>query len=130
MEIQIDDMEHRVRQVIAEHREEAGFPKLEDYGVSEEEFDDYLFDKQAVIDDIDSLKKKYTIYSIIFIIPFVVIAFYETTVCNTLIATGCGLLLCLAYYLLTLLVRKIRMSRMNNEAIERYITDVMKYQDQ
>ncbi|MBR6262831.1 MAG: hypothetical protein IKR05_06395 [Prevotella sp.] len=130
MEIQIDDMEHRVRKVIAEHREEAGFPKLEDYGVSEEEFDDYLFDKQAVIDDIDSLKKKYTIYSIIFIIPFVVIAFYETTVRNTLIATGCGLLLCLAYYLLTLLVRKIRMSRMNNEAIERYITDVMKYQDQ
>lgn len=130
MEIQIDDMEHRVRKVIAEHREEAVFPKLEDYGVSEEEFDDYLFDKQAVIDDIDSLKKKYTIYSIIFIIPFVVIAFYETTVRNTLIATGCGLLLCLAYYLLTLLVRKIRMSRMNNEAIERYITDVMKYQDQ
>ena len=130
MEIQIDDMEHRVRKVIAEHREETGFPKLEDYGVSEEEFDDYLFDKQAVIDDIDSLKKKYTIYSIIFIIPFVVIAFYETTVRNTLIATGCGLLLCLAYYLLTLLVRKIRMSRMNNEAIERYITDVMKYQDQ
>ena len=130
MEIQIDDMEHRVRKVIAEHREEAGFPKLEDYGVSEEEFDDYLFDKQAVIDDIDSLKKKYTIYSIIFIIPFVVIAFYETTVRNTLIATGSGLLLCLAYYLLTLLVRKIRMSRMNNEAIERYITDVMKYQDQ
>ena len=130
MEIQIDDMEHRVRKVIAEHREEAGFPKLEDYGVSEEEFDDYLFGKQAVIDDIDSLKKKYTIYSIIFIIPFVVIAFYETTVRNTLIATGCGLLLCLAYYLLTLLVRKIRMSRMNNEAIERYITDVMKYQDQ
>lgn len=130
MEIQIDDMEHRVRKVIAEHREKAGFPKLEDYGVSEEEFDDYLFDKQAVIDDIDSLKKKYTIYSIIFIIPFVVIAFYETTVRNTLIATGCGLLLCLAYYLLTLLVRKIRMSRMNNEAIERYITDVMKYQDQ
>lgn len=129
MEIQIDDMEHRVRKVIAEHREEAGFPKLEDYGVSEEEFDDYLFDKQAVIDDIDSLKKKYTIYSIIFIIPFVVIAFYETTVRNTLIATGCGLLLCLAYYLLTLLVRKIRMSRMNNAAIERYITDVMKYQD-
>ncbi len=125
MEIQIDDMEHRVRKVIAEHREEAGFPKLEDYGVSEEDFD-----KQAVIDDIDSLKKKYTIYSIIFIIPFVVIAFYETTVRNTLIATGCGLLLCLAYYLLTLLVRKIRMSRMNNEAIERYITDVMKYQDQ
>jgi hypothetical protein len=129
MEIIIDDMEHQVRKVIAEHRNDNGFPQLEAYGVSEEEFDDYLFDKQAVIDNVDSLRKKYTIYSIIFIIPFVVIAFYETTVRNTLIATGCGLVLCMLYYLLTILVRKIRMSRMNNEAIERYITDVMKFQD-
>ena len=64
----IDDMEHRVRKVIAEHRDEAGFPKLEDYGVSEEDFDDYMFYKQAIIDDVESLRKKYTIYSIIFFI--------------------------------------------------------------
>ena len=66
MEIIIDDMEHRVRKVIADHRDDAGFPRLEDYGVSEDEFDDYMFYKQAIIDDVESLRKKYTIYSIIF----------------------------------------------------------------
>ncbi len=126
----LDDMEHRVRKIIAAHRDEAGFPQLESYGVTEKQFDDYLFDKQAIIDDDDSLKKKYTIYSIVFLIPFVVIAFYDTTVRNALIATGCGALLCLIYYLVTMLISKIRMSRLNNEAIERYIADVIRFQGQ
>ena len=126
----LDDMEHRVRKVIAEHRNDPGFPKLESYGVSEEEFDDYMFYKQAIIDDVDSLRKKYTIYSIIFLIPFVVIAFYDTTVKNTLIAVGSGLVLCGLYYLLTIVINKVRMYRLNNESIERYIADVMKFQDQ
>ncbi|MBO4607981.1 MAG: hypothetical protein J5682_08800, partial [Prevotella sp.] len=60
----LDDMEHRIRKVIADNRDKDGFPQLEQYGVTEEEFDDYLFYKQAVIDDVDSLRKKYTIYSI------------------------------------------------------------------
>ena len=42
MEQILDDMEHRVRKVIADHREDPGFPKIEDYGVSEEDFDDYM----------------------------------------------------------------------------------------
>ena len=120
-------MEHEVRKVIAQHREKAGFPQLDDYGVSEDEFDDYLFYKQAVIDDVDSLRRKYTVYSVIFILPFVVMAFFKTTVKNFLIAVGIGLVLCFIYYLFTILVHKIRMSRLNNEAIERYIADVMKF---
>ena len=129
MEYEIDDMEHQVRKVIAQHRETRGFPQLDDYGVSEKEFDDYLFYKQAVIDDVDSLRRKYTVYSVIFIIPFVVISFYKTSVTNCLIAMGCGLVLCFLYYLLTILIHKIRMSRLNNEAIERYIADVMKFKE-
>ncbi len=125
----LDDMEHRVRKVIAEHRDDPGFPQLESYGVSEEDFDDYMFYKQAIIDDVDSLRKKYTIYSIIFIIPFVVIAFFDTTVENMFIAVACGLVLCGIYYLITVIINKVRMSRLNNESIERYIADVMKFQD-
>ena len=98
--------------------------------MTEEQFYDYLYDKQAIIDDDDSLKKKYTIYSIVFLIPFVVIAFYDTTVKNTLIAVGSGIVLCFIYYLITMLISKIRMSRLNNEAIERYIADIIRFQDQ
>lgn len=123
-------MEHRVRKIIYEHSQDPGFPRLEDYGVTEDEFGDYLFYKQAVIDNAESLRKKYTIYSIIFFIPFVVAAFGETTATNALIAGGCGIVLCGIYYLITILIQKWRMSRLNNEAIERYIADVMKFQDQ
>ena len=106
-------------------------PNLEDYGVTEDNFDDYLFYKQATIDDMDSLRKKYTIYSIIFIIPFVVASlFMDTSLRTILIAIGSGLVLCGIYYLITIVIQKIRMKRLNNEAIERYINDVMKFQDQ
>ena len=90
MAYEIDDMEHQVRKIIAQNREVAGFPQLDDYGVSEDEFDDYLFYKQAVIDDVDSLRRKYTVYSVIFILPFVVMAFFKTTITNSLIAMGIG----------------------------------------
>ena len=128
MEQILDDMEHRVRKVIADHRKDPGFPKIEDYGVSEEDFDDYMFYKQAIIDDVDSLRKKYTIYSVIFIIPFVVMAFFDTTVTNFLIALAGGFVLCAIYYVITIIINRVRMSRLNNESIERYIADVMKFQ--
>ena len=124
----LDDMEHRIRKVIADNRDKDGFPQLEQYGVTEEEFDDYLFYKQAVIDDVDSLRKKYTIYSIIFIIPFLVMSFYDTTLTNMFIALGAGAVLCLIYYLITILVNYIRMKRLHNEVIERYIADVLKFE--
>lgn len=130
MEIIIDDMEHRVRKVIATHREKADFPQLENYGIEEKDFDDYMFYKQAIIDDVDSLRKKYTIYFIIFIIPFVVMAFYETTVENFLIALAGGFVLSSLYYLLTIIINHVRMKRLNNGQIERYIADVMKYDEQ
>lgn len=129
MELIIDDMEHNVRKVIAEHRDDAGFPKIEDYGVTEEDFDDYLFYKQAIIDDVDSLRKKYTIYSIIFILPFVVMAFFKTTILNFLIGLGSGFVLCIIYYIITIIINYVRMHSLKNESIERYITDVMAFKD-
>lgn len=121
-------MEHRIRKVIAANRDKQGFPRLEDYGIEEEDFDDYLFYKQAVIDDVDSLRKKYTVYSIIFIIPFLVMSFYETTITNLFIAIGAGAALCLIYYIITVLINYIRMKRLHNENIERYIEDVLKFE--
>ncbi len=123
-----NDIEARVRKILAEHRSTEGFPKVEDYGITEDDLDDYLFDKQAIIDDVDSLRKKYTIYSVIFIIPFLVVAFYETTARNALIATACGLVLCGIYYLITMLVRYIRLHSMTNKKIEEYIEAIMKYE--
>ena len=127
MNYTVDDMEHRVHEIIARNRERAGFPQLEDYGVTEDDFEDYIYYKQALIDDIDSLRKKYTIYSIIFILPFVVMTFYDTNVKNFLIALGGGFVLCGIYYIITIFVHKIRMSRLRNEEIERYLMDVLKY---
>ena len=129
MDYTIDDMDHRVHEIIARNREREGFPQLEDYGVTEDDFEDYIFYKQAVIDDVDSLRKKYTVYAIIFILPFVVMSFFETNVKNFLIGLGCGIVLTIIYYFITILVHKIRISRLHNEEIERYLADVLKWDE-
>ena len=52
----------------------------------------------------------------------------KTTLTNMFIALGAGAVLCFIYYLLTILVNFIRMKRLHNEAIERYIADVLKFE--
>ena len=55
-------------------------------------------------------------------------AFFDTTVTNFLIALAGGFVLCAIYYVITIIINRVRMSRLNNESIERYIADVMKFQ--
>ena len=45
MENYDNDIEQRVRKILAAHRDTEGFPNLEDYGMTEDDLDDYLFDK-------------------------------------------------------------------------------------
>ncbi len=123
----LDDMEHHVREAIAQYREAAGFPRLSDYGVSEEELDDYLFDKQAVIDNVDDLKKKYTTWSVIFLIPIVIMDFFEVNFKNLMIGIAGGCVLCCLYWVLMKTMKYFRMRRIHNEAIERYISDVLAF---
>ena len=123
----LDDMEHHVREAIARYKDAPGFPQLESYGVTEDELDDYLFDKQAVIDTVDDLRKKYTTWGIIFIIHTVIMAFFEQTFKNQMIGLAGGFVFCGIYWLLTKAAKAIRMRRLHNEAIERYLADVMAF---
>ena len=46
----LDDFEHKVTGKIAKYGNEPDFPKFENYGITRMELDDYLFDKQAILD--------------------------------------------------------------------------------
>lgn len=123
----LDDMEHHVRDAIARYKDQPGFPQLESYGVTEDDLDDYLFDKQAVIDTVDDLRKKYTTWGIVFITPTVIMAFFEQTFKNQMIGLAGGFVFCGIYWLIMKAAKYIRMRRLHNEDIERYISDVMAF---
>lgn len=128
----LNDYEHSVTNKIRDYGEEPGFPRLEDFQVSREELSGYLFDKQAIIDSRGSEKSRYTVYGILMVIPILVQAafpdeklpFGELTI---LLSIGIGLLLALLYRVVMETVIKLKLRRLYDDRIERYIEKVLAY---
>lgn len=128
----LNDYEHSVTNKIRDYGEEPDFPRLEDFQVSREELSGYLFDKQAIIDSRGSEKSRYTVYGILMVIPILVQAafpdeklpFGELTI---LLSIGIGLLLALLYRVVMETVIKLKLRRLYDDRIERYIEKVLAY---
>ena len=65
----LDDFEHKVTGKIAKYGNEPDFPKFEDYGITRMELDDYLFDKQSILDMGGSKRSQLTIGGFITVLP-------------------------------------------------------------
>ena len=65
----LDDFEHKVTGKIAKYGNEPDFPKFENYGITRMELDDYLFDKQAILDMGGSKRSQLTIGGFITVLP-------------------------------------------------------------
>ena len=68
------DFEHRVNRTIELHQNDRGFPNMAAYHLTREELDSYLFDYQAALDSEGTAKQQQTIYSIIALIPILVLS--------------------------------------------------------
>ena len=129
----LDDYEHSVTNKIDKYKENADFPKPEDYAITSEELSDYLFDKQVLIDSLGTEKSQYTRGGIIAVIPVLVVsAIPEQNLPGGLTWSGIlavviGVALALLEALIERLVRKIRIRKMRNEQIEKYIAAVFAY---
>lgn len=128
----LDDFEHNVTNRIAAFDNRNDFPRMEDYGITKEALDSYLFDKQAILDSGGSQRSRYTIAGFLIVLPVVVMSAYpdkdlpfgEMTI---LLAIGVGLLLCLIVWLLWNLSVRIRLKKIANKQLDSYIKDVLDY---
>ncbi len=128
----LDDFEHNVTNRIAAFDNRNDFPRMEDYGVTKEALDSYLFDKQAILDSGGSERSRYTIAGFLIVLPVIVMSAYpdkdlpfgEMTI---LLAIGVGLLLCLVVWLLWNLSVQIRLKKIANKQMDNYIKDVLDY---
>ena len=128
----LDDFEHNVTNRIAAFDNRNDFPRMEDYGVTKEALDSYLFDKQAILDSGGSERSRYTIAGFLIVLPVIVMSAYpdkdlpfgEMTI---LLAIGVGLLLCLVVWLLWNLSVQIRLKKIANKQLDNYIKNVLDY---
>ena len=118
----LNDFEHSVTNKIKEFGAHPDFPKLEDFDITKAQLDDYLFDKQALIDSLGSEKSQYTQAGILIVLPVIVAA-----AGGSLISISIGIMLALLVSGLQRLVRRIRIKRLHDARIENYIAQVLNY---
>lgn len=116
--------------------DEPDFPKLENYGLTRMELDDYLFDKQAILDMGGSKRTQLTVGGFITVIPVLILScfpdkspIYENgKAMTTIIAIIIGLLLaCFCKALLQMMIL-YRVNKHKETKMETFIKAVLFYE--
>ena len=129
-----DDFEHKVTGKIKMYGDRPNFPKLEDYGIEKMELDDYLFDKQAILDMGGSPRNKMTVGGIITLIPVIILSAFPDSayiygkMWTTVLAIAIGLMLTLCVYAVLKAIIQLRLSKQKDVKFETYIKAVLFYQ--
>jgi len=126
------DYEHKITNKILSNTENPQFPAFEDYHLTRERLDGYLFDKQAILDSEGSKKSQYTVMGILIVLPIIVLsAFPESSLpwgtWSLFVGIAIGVVLAIITKMLMKLVIKARLQRIRDDDVERYIEAVLNY---
>ena len=132
----LDDFEHKVTNKMQKYGDEPDFPKLENYGLTRMELDDYLFDKQAILDMGGSKRTQLTVGGFITVIPVLILScfpdkspIYENgKAMTTIIAIIIGLLLACFCKALLQMVILYRVNKHKQTKMETFIKAVLFYE--
>ena len=132
----LDDFEHKVTNKMQKYGDEPDFPKLENYGLTRMELDDYLFDKQAILDMGGSKRTQLTVGGFITVIPVLILScfpdkspIYENVkAMTTIIAIIIGLLLACFCKALLQMVILYRVNKQKETKMETFIKAVLFYE--
>ena len=132
----LDDFEHKVTNKMQKYGDEPDFPKLENYGLTRMELDDYLFDKQAILDMGGSKRTQLTVGGFITVIPVLILScfpdkspIYENgKAMTTIIAIIIGLLLACFCKALLQMVVLYRVDKHKETKMETFIKAVLFYE--
>ena len=132
----LDDFEHKVTNKMQKYGDEPDFPKLENYGLTRMALDDYLFDKQAILDMGGSKRTQLTVGGFITVIPVLILScfpdkspIYENgKAMTTIIAIIIGLLLACFCKALLQMVILYRVNKHKETKMETFIKAVLFYE--
>lgn len=132
----LDDFEHKVTNKMQKYGDEPDFPKLENYGLTRMELDDYLFDKQAILDMGGSKRTQLTVGGFVTVIPVLILScfpdkspIYENgKAMTTIIAIIIGLLFACFCKALLQMVILYRVNKHKETKMETFIKAVLFYE--
>ncbi len=106
----------------------SGFPSIENFGINKEEFEDYIDDKQDILDRVEERKNNYLVKGGFLIVPILAVSvFLKNEVQSLLIGVLIGVVLLSLYLSVSYFMDKRRLKNIYNEKIERYIDAVLEW---
>ena len=124
-----NDFERQLRYKIAHYDYLDTFPKMADFGVNQSDFDDYVIEKQSILDMEGNARKRYTLLALIFLLPFFVLSAFPEQYLSLgnyafLIGFVIGFLLVALQQWIIKKIKQKRLNRIYHPQIEKYIEAV------
>ena len=123
------DWEQTITDKIDRNRNAKGFPAAEDFGTTDDDVKDYIYDKQRILDREEERKKSLTIPGIILVMPVIIISGFGEGVNLLLLGVLLGVILMLLYFVLMKSLDKNKLKKIYDSDIEDYIAAVTKYKE-
>lgn len=133
-EANLNDFQHSIERSIEQHGSEAGFPQMANYNIGREQLDDYLFDRQAILDTGGNKRSRYTVCGFLIILPVLVLSAVPETMrpfgeWAILFAVAVGLLLFGIYLAILKTVVSTRLHQLDKAQRDcaNYVSDVQNF---
>lgn len=127
--ISLETIQGHIWDIRTDHKNDPTLPKIENYGISEEEFESYLEKKQKFEDFKDSWRKyRYIILGMAFAIPVALFSLLVKGRNMALYAYSTAFLLCTLIYVVYLINEAMKAKKFRNNPCETFIKALLSWE--
>lgn len=119
--------EDRITSAIKRGSNNDDFPKPDDYGFTNEEFDDYVIEKQYLLDKLYDRRNNFLVPGLLLILPIIIISIFNNSVKGLFAGMVTGIIFASAYIFTLNAIDKKKLNKLNDERMEKYINDILCY---
>ena len=125
----LTDWEHSIKNKIERNKECPSFPHAEDYGITDKEAEDYIYDKHRILDRAEERQKKFVVPGIILVMPVIILSGFGNSTTILFIGVALGIVFTMLYFVIMNALDKSQLKKLYDEKIERYINAVERFSE-
>jgi len=123
----LESLQGHIWDLRTDFKNDPTLPKIENYGISEKEFEDYLEKKQNFLDFVDSWKRRQLLtYVVLFCLPLVYFSLFRRS--DFMGAYISGFLLCIIAFMVYSIIKAIRAKAFKGNQCETFIKALLSWE--
>ncbi len=127
--ISLESLQGHIWDIRTDHKDAPTLPKIQNYGIGEDEFEAYLEKRQKFEDFKDSWRKyRYVVLGVAFVVPVALFSLFVKGPNTAMYAYASGLLLCTIIYVFYLLTEAFKAKKFRNNPCETFIKALLSWE--